>query len=272
MTRRLAVAQTDGGKLRRRTPPHELGRKSQDDQPEVDHAGKQQPLRQHLRPASGSISKLEHVVTTGTSAPLSIHIDWNACTDRARSVKNSDHEAVVEANMNIGHHRHGRPDRGERRSAEGTDTQAVQPDASEEPVTWVFPRAQRTRCFQSAASVFGSSAEDDRVAFEENVIARELDPERRHGVLGERRRVELDLRGIPAPRGVISCAPPARQACAPKVFWARRAAACAVMYSNRTKRLTKFAGMLGALLDVCGHPADHRVAEVSRHPPQRGRG
>ncbi len=42
--------------------------------------------------------------------------------------------------------------------------------------------------------------------------------------------------------------PPARQACAPSTFCARRAPACALMYSNEMKRFMKFAGRLPSLM------------------------
>ena len=45
-----------------------------------------------------------------------------------------------------------------------------------------------------------------------------------------------------------SWAPPARQACAPSTFCARRAPACALTYSYAMKLLRKFAGRLPSLM------------------------
>ena len=42
--------------------------------------------------------------------------------------------------------------------------------------------------------------------------------------------------------------PPARHACAPSTFCARRAPACALMYSKETKRFMKLAGRLPSLM------------------------
>ena len=68
-----------------------------------------------------------------------------------------------------------------------------------------------------------------------------------------------------------SCAPPARHACAPSTFCARRAPACALMYSNEMKRFMKLAGRLPSLMYAVTAPTVG-IAEMAHHPAQRAAG
>ena len=114
-------------------------------------------------------------------------------------------------------------------------------------VTWTFPRPQRRRCFHSASTSRGSSAQT--IALGSNTT-RLPSSWIRNVVTVSSARVVVSIRP-PMPSSasrVISCEPPARHACAPRTFCARRAAACAVMYSKAMNRFRYDEGSLPSLM------------------------
>ena len=151
------------------------------------------------------------------------HSARNAPIEKSRSMRNSAISATDEATMNTGIRNTREPDQREatRRPAARRCPRRSQM-CRKRSVTCTLPRAQRSRCFHSPAMSRGSSAQHDGVRLEHDAPAAELDVQRRERVLGQRGGVD---RPPIASRlsGGCSCAPPARQACAPRTFCARRA-------------------------------------------------
>jgi hypothetical protein len=161
---------------------------------------------------------------------LIAHSPRNTSTENARSQKNSATSEADEATMSTG-----------MRNVENQMSEMLTPPRRparprrsqmrrKRPVTCTLPRPQRSRCFHSDAMSRGSSAHT--IACGSNTTRL---PQSWMLIVVTVSSASVDVSISPPIASRLSrrtsCAPPARHACAPSTFCARRAPACALTYS-----------------------------------------